>query len=154
MEGGVFNHSIRLEQIKIVLWSRPEKPVAQSGSLLQWAESSIAGRRLAAVLLGQAMSVLNITGETDNCDPLRGLIIRELREASIRRREEAAEEEKEEEQRKQVERMEKNKRWREGREERRREEMEQGMTRGGMKSPPSILNEEEIKRNKDCCCCQ
>ena len=43
------------------------------------------------------MSLLNITGETDNCDPLRGLIIRELREASIRRREEVAEEEKEEE---------------------------------------------------------
>ena len=106
------------------------------------------------------MSLLNITGETDNCDPLRGLIIRELREASIRRREEVAEEEKEEEQRRQVERKEKNRRWREQREERRREEkaeMErEGMSRGriGGSRPPSILNEEEIKRNEHCCPCQ
>ena len=103
------------------------------------------------------MSLLNITGETENCDPLRGLIIRELREASIRRREEAVEEE---EQRRQVERKEKNRRWREQREERRREEkaeMEQkGMSRGriGGSRPPSILNEEEIKRNEHCCLCQ
>ena len=106
------------------------------------------------------MSLLNITGETDNCDPLRGLIIRELREASIRRREEAVEDEKEEEQRKQVERKEKNKRWREEREQRRREEKEEmeqqeGMSRGRISDrPPSILNEEEIKRNEHCCLCQ
>ena len=106
------------------------------------------------------MSLLNITGETDNCDPLRGLIIRELREASIRRREEAVEDEKEEEQRRQVERKEKNKRWREEREERRREEMaemeQRGMSRERKSNsrPPSILNEEEIKRNEHCCLCQ
>ena len=105
------------------------------------------------------MSLLNITGETDNCYPLRGLIIRELREASIRRREEMAEEEKEEEQRRQVERKEKNKRWREEREERRREEKEmvkqEGISRGRISDgPPSILNEEDIKRNEHCCLCQ
>ena len=105
------------------------------------------------------MSLLNITGETDNCDPLRGLIIRELREASIRRREEVVEEEKEEEQRRQVERMEKNKRWREEREVRRREEKEkieqQGMSRGRISNlPPSILIEEEVRRKERCCRCQ
>ena len=102
------------------------------------------------------MSLLNITGETDNCDPLRGLIIRELREASIRRREEVAEEEKEEEQRRQVERKEKNRRWREEREERRRAERNAFCSSEEMSvgRPPSIVNEEELKRNRHCCICQ
>ena len=44
------------------------------------------------------MSILNVTGESDNVDPLRGLILRELRDAGVRRREEEQEEQKEEEQ--------------------------------------------------------
>ena len=102
------------------------------------------------------MSLLNITGETDNCDPLRGLIIRELREASIRRREEVAEEEKEEEQRRQVERKEKNRRWREEREERRRAERNAFSSSEEMSTgrPLSIVNEKELKGNRHCCVCQ
>jgi hypothetical protein len=64
------------------------------------------------------MSILNVTGETENNDPLRALVIRELREASLSRREEAREEQKEGQRREREERRERNRRWREEREER------------------------------------
>ena len=103
----------------------------------QW---SLAGARA-------TMSILNITGESDNVDPLRGLILRELRDASLRRREEEEEEKKEEEQRRQEQRKERNRRWREGRSGRGRvEELDRGWS--------DVLEEAREGSDRRCCSLQ
>ena len=93
------------------------------------------------------MSILNVTGESDNVDPLRGLILRELRDAGVRRREEEQEEQKEEEQRRLEQRKERNRRWREGRSGRGRvEELDRGWS--------DVLEEAREGTDKRCCSLQ
>ena len=60
------------------------------------------------------MSLLNLTGE--DADPVKALVFRELRDASVRRKEEEKVLNKEEEIRAMEERKERNRRWREKRE--------------------------------------
>ena len=61
------------------------------------------------------MSLLNLTGE--DADPVKALVFRELRDASVRRKEEEKMVRKEEEIRSLEERKQKNRIWRERREE-------------------------------------
>ena len=64
------------------------------------------------------MSLVNLTGQ--DADPVKALVFRELREASVRRRDRERLDKEDEENRKADERREQNRRWREKRAERRR----------------------------------